>query len=164
MADGLDGPPLPREQINTGQYFGASLARAVHCCLRPQRAPEVVISQNGHSQQLRLFAGLLVNFDFAQLPFTTGCALDEPRLVLCLIPWRGRRPAMAALRDWPHLDELIYRFEITPGRPLSIHFVAGGETVVALDEDVFVTPGSIHFSVAGFINYVTGVLPREVSG
>lgn len=80
-----------REEINTYQYITASLLRAARCLTQPQRAPSVLICQNGYCRQFHLFAGLLVN------------------------------------------------------------------------EDVFLSPSRIRFSVAGLINYVTGVLPREVT-
>jgi diacylglycerol kinase family enzyme len=146
----------PLETINSWQYIAFSLLRALHCLIRPQRTAEVMIEQDGRTRPLRLFSGLLVNFDFPQLPFHTGCLINEPQLKLCLIPQMKRRQMMAALSHWRSLDKEILVYDITPKRPVDIHFLNSNQTTLALDEDTFVLPGHIRFEVAPSIRFVTG--------
>jgi hypothetical protein len=99
---------------------------------------------------------LLINFDFPQLPFRGGCGLDEPRLVLCLAPYLGRRQILSTLLAWPHLDTPIRKYEITPGQPVEIRFLDREQTTLALDEDTFMAPGRISFDVAALARSITG--------
>jgi hypothetical protein len=148
---------IPLESINTFQYVAFSLLRAARCLIQPGRAELVAVRQNGCSDRFRLFSGILVNFDFPQLPFQGGCALGEPRLVLCLIPQAGPGQTISTLLSWPHLDGHLRKYEITPDRPIELRFLENGGTTVALDEDTFVAPNRISFEVATCIKFVTGV-------
>jgi hypothetical protein len=105
------------ESINTFQYVAFSLLRAASCFIQPGRAELIEVRQNGNRDRFRLFSGILVNFDFPQLPFQGGCALDEPRLVLCLIPLAGRGQTISTLLSWPNLNGRLRKYEITPDRP-----------------------------------------------
>ena len=147
---------IPIETINNWQYTTFSLLRALKCLLRPQRADDVMIEQDGRLTSLRLFAGMLINFDFPPLPFQTGCLINQPRLKLCLIPQTSRRQMLAALAHWHSLDNYILTYTLTPERPIAIHFVSDSQTTLALDEDIFVVPTHIRFKVAPSIHFVTG--------
>jgi hypothetical protein len=147
---------VPLETVNTLQYVAFSLVRAMKCVIQPDGAELIEVSQNGCRDRLRLFSGILVNFDFPQLPFRGGCTVGEPRLVLCLIPLAGRRQTISTLFNWPDLDERVRKYEITPDRPVELRFLEHGETTVALDEDTFMAPKRISFEVATRIRFVTG--------
>ena len=156
---------VPLEGINTFQYVAFSLVRAAKCIIQPRRAELIEVRQNECSDRFRLFSGILVNFDFPQLPFQGGCAVDEPRLVLGLIPQAGRGQTISTLLSWPHLDGHIRKYEITPGRPIEIRFLGNGGTTVALDEDTFLAPKRISFEVATCLRFVTGAnLKKNLSG
>ncbi|MEM7345000.1 MAG: diacylglycerol kinase family protein [Chloroflexota bacterium] len=150
------------EHINTFQYIAFSIARALRCLRYPSIAERVEVSHRRRSRQFRLFSGLLINFDFPQLPFQTGCTVSEPRLTLCLIPLQGRRQTISALLSWPNLNDHIYRYEITPDQPLEISFLDRSETTLAIDEDTFVVPNRIKFEVATQINLVTGSTAMDI--
>jgi hypothetical protein len=147
---------VPLETINTFQYVAFSLGRAMKCVVQPKGAELIEVRQNGRRDRLRLFSGILVNFDFPQLPFRGNCTVDEPRLVLGLIPLTGRRQTIATLLSWPHLDDRVCRYEITPGQPVELRFLENSRTTIALDEDTFIAPNQISFEVATGIKFVTG--------
>jgi hypothetical protein len=151
------------ERINTCQYLTFSLTRALQCLIHPGRAELIEIKHEGRREQLRLFSGLLINFDFPQLPFQGDCAIDEPRLVLCLIPQAGRRQALATLLAWPKLDSRLRKYEITPGKPVEILFLENDQTRLALDEDTFTAPSQLRFDVAALVRFVSGALPEKVA-
>ncbi len=154
---------VPLENINTFQYIAFSLVRAMKCMLQPGQAELVEVRYDGHCERFRLFSGILINFDFPQLPFQGGCAVDEPRLVLCLLPQAGRGQTLSTLLSWPNLNDCVRKYEITPERPIEILFLENGQTTLALDEDTFTAPDRISFDVATLIRFVTGALPREES-
>ncbi len=54
---------LPLEAINTFQYVLFSFIRAGKCLIRPQQAELVNIKYKDRNEQLRLFSGMLLNFD-----------------------------------------------------------------------------------------------------
>ncbi|MFC1975590.1 diacylglycerol kinase family protein [Chloroflexota bacterium] len=149
---------VPLETINTFQYVAFSLGRAMKCVIQPKRAELIEVSQNGCCDRLRLFSGILANFDFPQLPFRGGCMVGEPRLALCLIPLAGRGQTISTLLSWPDLDERVRKYEITPDRPVEFRFLENSETTVALDEDTFMAPKRISFEVATRIKFVTGAI------
>ena len=144
------------ETVNNWQYTAFSLLRAVKCLLQPQRGDYVMIEQDGRFTSLRLFAGMLINFDFPPLPFQTDCLINESHLRLCLIPQTSRRQMLTALAHWQSLDNYILTYSVTPERPIDIHFLGDSQTTLALDEDIFVVPAHIRFEVAPWIRFVTG--------
>ena len=148
---------IPLESINTFQYVAFSLVRAAKCIIQPRQAELIEVRQNGSRDRFRLFSGILVNFDFPQLPFQGGCTVDEPRLVLCLIPLAGRGQTISTLLSWPNLNGCLRKYEITSDRPIELRFLENGGTTIALDEDTFVAPNRISFEVATRIRFVTGV-------
>ncbi len=147
---------MPLETINTFQYVVFSLIRAGKCLIHPQQAELVKIKYQDRSEQFRLFSGMLLNFDFPQVPFQGNCTISEPRLMLCLIPQTGRRQLTSALFSWPKLDNYIRKYEISSGQPVEIHFLENSFTTIALDEDTFTAPNRISFNVAALIKFVTG--------
>jgi hypothetical protein len=146
----------PLEAINTAQYLGFSLWRALRCMARPARAELVELCHAGCSERLRLLAAVLLNFDFPQMPIRAGCAIAEPRLSLCLLPYAGRRQTAWMLLNWRRLGAHIRRFEITAERPLEIRFPKRASTILALDEDTFAAPSRLTFEVAATVRFVTG--------
>jgi len=146
----------PLEAINTFQYAAFSVLRALRCIARPERAERVEIRQGCRRDRFRLFGGILLNFDFPQLPFGGGCGIGEPRLALLCIPCEGRGPVLRALLDWRNLDRFIRKYEITPEAPIEIEFLDGGQTTLALDEDTFTAPARIGFEIAAVIRFVAG--------
>ncbi|HKZ87061.1 MAG TPA: diacylglycerol kinase family protein [Anaerolineae bacterium] len=147
---------IPLEAINTFQYTAFSALRAIRCIARPECAERVEIRHAHRRDRFRLFAGILLNFDFPQLPIRGGCDIGEPRLVLCCIPCEGRRQTVRTLLDWRNLDRRIRKYEITPGTPIDVEFVDHQPTTLALDEDTFTAPARIGFEVAGLVRFVAG--------
>jgi len=147
---------MPLEAINTLQYIAFSVLRAIRCIARPECAERVEIRQGHRRDRFRLFAAILLNFDFPQLPFHGGCGIGEPRLALPCISCEGRGPILRTLLDWRNLDRRIRKYEITPEAPIEIEFLDDSQTTLALDEDTFAAPARIGFEVAGLIRFVAG--------
>jgi len=143
------------ERVNTMQYMGFSVLRTLRCIVQPRRAEWIEVRHGGQSELFQLIAGLLLNFDFSQLPFRGGCDICEPRLVLCLVPYLGRGRTIWALLDWPHLDRRVIRYEITAETPVELLFPGSSSTTLALDEDTFLAPSRISFQLAGSLRFVT---------
>ncbi len=150
---------LSMEKINTMQYLSFSLWRAIQCFLRPNKADLVKIKHGGQTQTLRLFSGLLINFDFPELPFQTGCEPNQARFVLCIIPLRGRKQTLACLWHWRNLNQYVIPYEITTTHPLEIEFLDKDKTVVALDEDTFSLPHHLRFEVVAPIKVL---IPQQL--
>jgi hypothetical protein len=146
---------VPLETINTWQYIAFSMVRAMRCIAQPRRAELVEVRYADRSERFRLLAGMLLNFDFPQLPIRGGCDIGEPRLVLCLIPHEGRRQTLWSLLNWRNLNR-VRRYEITPETPIEIQFAENSSTTLALDEDTFTAPTRIGFEVAEVVRFVTG--------
>ena len=147
---------VPLETVNNWQYIAHSLLRAWRCIWHPDQAEWVTVEQDGRITSFPLFSGLLVNFDFSPLPFQSGCRINEPQLKLCILPQMSRRHMLAVLRRWRSLDNDVLTYDLTPERPITIHFHANQATTVALDEDIFVMPGHLRFEVAPSLRFVTG--------
>ena len=147
---------VPLEAINTWQYVAFSMIRAIRCMAQPKRAELVEVGYADRSERFRLLAGMLLNFDFPQLPIQGGCDIGEPRLMLCLIPHEGRGHIIRALLDWRNLNHRVRKYEITPERPIEILFAENSSTILALDEDTFTAPAQIRFEVAEPVRFVTG--------
>jgi hypothetical protein len=147
------------EDISAWQYIAFTLIRAIKCLVQPRRAELVEIRHNAHHERGRLFSGILVNFDFPQLPFRSGYSVNESRILLALIPLAGRWQTLSTLLRWRHLDDYVRKYEIVPEQPLELHFLENDHTVLALDEDVFVAPSRLSFGVATLINFVADIAP-----
>ena len=147
---------LSLERLNTLQYMVFSLKRILRCLVQPQQAELIELRHNGQREQFRLLFGLLLNFDFPQLPFHAGCTVDEPRLRLCLLPHTGRWATLTTLQQWSHLDACIRTYDITPDAPVEIEFLEQAGTTIALDEDTFVAPNRVSFGVESLVKVVTG--------
>jgi hypothetical protein len=147
---------LPLETTNTLQYINSSVRRTIRCIAWPGQVEWVEVRHAGRCEQFRLLAGMLLNFDFPQLPIHGGCDIDEPRLVLCCIPYEGRRQTLWTLANWRNLDRRIRKYEVTRERPIEILFPDNDSTILALDEDTFMAPARIGFEVAGLVKFVTG--------
>lgn len=143
------------ERVNTMQYLGFSVLRTLRCIVRPRRAEWLEVRHGDRSELYQLIAGLLLNFDFPQLPFQGGCDICEPRLVLCLVPYLGRARTVWTLLDWPHLDRRVIKYEITAETPVELLFPRSSSTTLALDEDTFLAPPRISFQLAGWLRFVT---------
>lgn len=148
---------MPLEKVNTLQYLGFSVLRTLRCIAQPRRAEWIEVRHAGRSELYQLIAGLLLNFDFPQVPFRGGCDIHEPRLVLCLVPYLGRARTGWTLLDWRRLDRRVVRYEITPETPVEILFPRSNSTMLALDEDTFLAPPRIDFHLAGSLRFVTDV-------
>jgi hypothetical protein len=146
---------MPLERVNTVQYLGFSVLRTLRCIAQPRRAEWIEVRHAGRSELYQLIAGLLLNFDFPQVPFRGGCDIHEPRLMLCLVPYLGRGRTGWALLDWQHLERRVIRYEITPETPVEILFPRSSSTTLALDEDTFLAPPRIDFRLAGSLRFVT---------
>lgn len=147
---------VPLETINTWQYVAFSMIRATRCIVQPRQAELVEVRHAGRSERFRLLAGMLLNFDFPQLPIQGGCDIGEPRLMLCLIPHEGRGHTIWALLNWRNLNHRVRKYEVTLERPIEILFSENNSTILALDEDTFVAPARIRFEVAHTVRFVTG--------
>lgn len=147
---------VPLETINTWQYVAFSLIRAIRCMVQPRQAELVVVRYAGRSERFRLLAGMLLNFDFPQLPIKGGCEIGEPRLMLCLIPHESRRQTIWTLLPWRNPNHRVRKYEVTPETPIEVLFPENGSTTLALDEDTFVAPAWIRFEVADTVRFVTG--------
>lgn len=147
---------VPLEAINTLQYVAFSMIRAMRCMVRPNQAELVEVRYANRYERFRLLAGMLLNFDFPQLPIQGGCDIGEPRLMLCLIPYEGRGATFWTLSNWQNLNRRVRKYEITPEIPVEILFSENGSTTLALDEDTFTAPAQIQFEVADLVRFVTG--------
>lgn len=145
----------PLETINTWQYIAFSLVRAMRCIVQPKQAELVEVRYADRSERFRLLAGMLLNFDFPQLPIQGGCDIGEPRLVLCLIPHEGCGQTIRTL-NWRNLNHRVRKYEITPEMPIEVLFSEHSSTILALDEDTFTVPARIRFEVADPVRFVTG--------
>jgi hypothetical protein len=148
---------VPLEKVNTLQYLGFSVLRTWQCIAQPRRAEWVQIRYAGRSERFQLLAGLLLNFDFPQVPFRGGCDIGEPRLMLCLVPYLGRGGTSRALLDWQNMDRRVLKYEVNPETPVDIHFLELSSTTLALDEDTFRAPPHVSFRVAGSLGFVPDV-------
>ena len=147
---------VPLEAINTWQYVVFSMIRAMRCIVQPRQAELVEVRYADRRERFRLLAGMLLNFDFPQLPIQGGCDIGEPRLVLCLIPHQGRGQTIWTLLNWRNLNHRVRKYEITPERPIEVLFSENSSTTLALDEDTFTAPARIRFEVADPVRFVTG--------
>jgi hypothetical protein len=154
---------IPLEATNTIQYTAFSVLRAMRCVAQPEHAERVEIRHAHRRDRFRLFAGILLNFDFPQLPIRGGCDIGEPRLVLCCIPCEGRGSTLRSLLDWRRLNRRIRKYEVTPDAPIEIEFLDDSRTTLALDEDTFTAPARIGFEVAGLVRFVTGTSPSPLA-
>jgi hypothetical protein len=147
---------VPLETINTWQYVAFSMVRAMRCIVQPKQAELVEVRYANRSERFRLLAGMLLNFDFPQLPIQGGGDIGEPRLVLCLIPHKGRRHIIWTLFNWRNLNHRVRKYEINSEMPIEILFSENSSTTLALDEDTFNAPARIRFEVAEPVRFVTG--------
>ncbi len=146
----------PLEAINAVQYIAFSLARATRCMIQPKRVEQIEVRHADRCERFRLLVGMLLNFDFPQMPIQGGCDIGEPRLVLCCIPFEGRAPTIRTLLEWRGLNHHVRKYEITSDTPVEIQFLDRHQTILALDEDTFTAPSRIGFQVAGRVRFVTG--------
>ena len=151
------------EALNTLQYVAFSLARAARCIAQPGQAEQVEVRQADRVERFRLLAGMLLNFDFPQLPIRTGCGIGEARLALCCISHDNRRRTLGTLLNQETLNRRVLRYEIASATPLELVFLDNDHTIVALDEDTFAAPARIRFEVAGLLPFVTGTACYKVA-
>jgi diacylglycerol kinase family enzyme len=147
---------LSLEQITTLQYVAFGLSRTAACVIAPSKADLIAIRYEHTQEQLRIVAGLLLNFDVPQLPVRAQCAISDGRLSLCLVPCLSRRQTLETLWHWRTLGQAVRRYELTPERPIDITFLGPSSTVIALDEDTFRAPTHLKLEVAGTVKFITG--------
>lgn len=141
------------EAITTGQYIVSNVREALRCVVNPHRAELVEVRQAGRTSRMRLLAAMLLNFDLPQFPFGSGCRPEEPRMMLCCLPFEGRAQTLGRLVNWRGLQRHLLTYEITPHVPLEVSFLERPSTV-AIDEDVFPGASKLTFALAGALRFV----------
>lgn len=144
---------MPPETITTGHYLLSSVLQALRCIIHPHHTELVEFQQVGHTSRIRMLAAMLLNFDLPYFPFQSGCTPEEPRMMLCCIPFDGRVRTIQILLNWHTLTQGIQSYEITPATPIEVHFLERPSTV-AIDAVVFPNATSLTFALAGTLQFV----------
>ena len=148
---------VPLEAITNIQYGLFSLGRAADVVLRPGQAEWIEVRQAGHSERLRLLAGVLLKFELPQIPVRASCQFGAPRLTLGLLPLDSRRQLLGALWHWRDLDGRMRKYAITPEAPLEMRYLGPETATVALDEDTITTAAQrLTWEVVGPLNFIPG--------
>lgn len=148
------GPLLGIERWNDMEYAIAAMLRACRAAVEPRSLEEVEVGRDGERKTLRALAGAVLSFPVPALPFDAGTRVDEERLTLHLVPYRGRVQALSLVLAARRHARSAMRFEIEPGRALELRLRDRDEVEVFLDEDPIRLQRRLRVSVAGTLAFL----------
>jgi hypothetical protein len=143
------------ERLTDLEYALALAVRFLSCALRPRLAEVVEVRAPGVGGQMRLLAGLALNFPLESLPLDPGVRLEEEALSLHLIPQRGRAHALLIFAP-RRLAGGAHRIKVEAGGRVELRLLDRDSAEYFLDEDPATFYRSLTLDVCGSLAFVPG--------
>jgi len=141
------------ENLNHLEYSAAFATRACWAAIRPATCEQLELRVNGHTQRLRILAGVVMNLPIHELPFDPGVRIEEPALSLHYVAAMSP-PASFGMLTPSRLAASATRMKLGRDDCLEVRFLDSEPVEFFLDEDPELAYGGIAVEVAGLMPFI----------
>lgn len=141
------------ETMNNFEYAWFLFLRLITGCLNPDIIRKIQLQLAGHKQEIRLLAGVAMNFPVKAIPAGHVFDIHEKKICLKLIPYKDRLNTIGLLFSPGLIKKYTKDLYLSVNQELIVKLGKKKATEIFIDEDSFFVKGKLKISITPGLNF-----------